>query len=133
MGFLNPKRSNAIWLLAHNEGDNHFKSVIQQIELKFPIKNTEGANQQIDFEAIPNLSKTPKFIPLHATSSTNLPVDFYVKDGPAFISGNQLVFTKIPPKTKYPVKVTIVAWQYGIAGKIKSAQPVEQSFFLHRH
>lgn len=133
MGFLNPKRSNAIWLLAHNEGDDYFKSVIQQIELKFPIKNTQGAAQKIDFETIPNLSKTQKSIPLHAKSSASLPIYFYVKEGPAFISGNQLVFTKIPPKTKYPVKITVVAWQYGLRGQIQSAEPVEQSFLLHQH
>lgn len=27
----------------------------------------------------------------------------------------------------------VANWQYGIAGKIKSAPPVEQSFFLLRH
>jgi hypothetical protein len=54
MGFNNKKRSNAIWLLAHNEGDEHYKSAVQQFELKFPLQNTQGIAQKISFEAIPN-------------------------------------------------------------------------------
>jgi hypothetical protein len=39
-------------------------------------------------------------------------------------------WTKIPPRAKFPVKVTVVAWQYGIAGKIQTAEAVEQSFYV---
>ena len=132
MGFSNPKRSNAIWLLAHNEGDERFKSVVQQVELKFPIKNTEGISQKIDFEQISNQTTKVKSIDLRAKSSSNLPVHFYVKEGPAYVLGHQLFFTKLPPKAKSPLKITVVAWQYGIAGKIQSAQPVEKTFWFEK-
>jgi hypothetical protein len=41
-----------------------------------------------------------------------------------------LKFTPVPPRAKFPVRVTVVAWQYGrsAAPKLKSAEPVERSF-----
>jgi hypothetical protein len=71
-------------------------------------------------------------IALRASSNAGLPIFFYVKEGPAFIKNQQLVFTKIPPKSKMPIKVTVVAWQYGIAGKVQSAEPIEQSFWIEK-
>lgn len=132
MGFNNQKRSNAIWLLAHNEGDQHYKSAVQQFELKFPLQNTQGIAQKISFEAIPNIKKKVRFVTLTASSNEGLPVFFYVKEGPALIKNQQLVFTKIPPKSKMPFKVTVVAWQYGIVGKVQSAEPIEQSFWIKK-
>jgi len=54
-----------------------------------------------------------------------------VKEGPAEIEGNKLVFTRIPPRSKFPLKVTVVAWQYGLAGEVQTAEPVERSFFIY--
>ena len=63
---------------------------------------------------------------LHAESDCGLPVRYYVKEGPAEVSGNELRFTPIPPRSRFPIKVTVVAWQYGIAGKVQTAEPVER-------
>ncbi|MGY5354129.1 hypothetical protein [Wenyingzhuangia sp. IMCC45467] len=130
MGFNNPKRSSDIWLLAHNKGDDNYKSMVQQLELHFPLKNKLGKEQYITFDSIKYIKKGVKKLLLNGTSSVGLKVNYYVKEGPAYLKGNTLHFTKIPPRTKYPVKVTVVAWQYGVAGKIQSAKPVEQSFYI---
>lgn len=131
IGFNNPKRSNDIWLLAHNKGDAKYKSVVQQIDMRFPLENKEGIAQQINFPEISNVKKGLKSLALTAGSSAALPVYYYVKEGPAYIEGNTLYFAAIPPRAKYPVKVTVVAWQYGIAGKYQSAKPIEQSFYIY--
>jgi len=36
------------------------------------------------------------------------------------------------PRAKFPVKVTVVAWQYGrvLEPKLKTAEPVEQTFSI---
>lgn len=130
MGFNSPKRSNDIWLLASNKGDKIFKSAVQQIDMRFPLMNKEGIDQVIDFKKIENIKQEIKLMPLPAKSSVGLTVAYYVKEGPAIVKGNNLVFTVIPPRAKFPVKLTIVAWQYGVAGKVKSATPVEQSFYI---
>jgi hypothetical protein len=131
MGFSNPKRSNDIWLLASNKGDDTYKSAVQQLAVRFPLVNKEGEEQKIIFPKIENI-KQVKSITLAATSPAGLRVYYYVKEGPAEIRGNKLEFTKIPLRSKYPVKVTVVAWQYGrsVGDKIRSAEPVEQSFYI---
>jgi hypothetical protein len=133
MGFDNPKRSSDIWLLAMNKGDDHYKSIVQQMDLHFPLINKQGKEQQITFPLIPNQKKGVASIPLQAKSSADVPVYYYVKEGPAVIEGDKLVFTKIPPRTKFPLKVTVVAWQYGTAiePKLQTATPVERSFYIN--
>lgn len=130
LGFNNSKRSNDIWILAHNDGDAVYKSTVQQLHLRFPIVNKEGGPQTIDFAPINDLKVGAGKIELKATSSAGVKVGYYIKEGPAYIEDNVLHFTKIPPKTAYPVKVTVVAWQYGIATEIQSAEPVERSFLI---
>lgn len=130
LGFNNFKRSNDIWLLAHNKADEQYKSSVQQLNMRFPILNKEGSEQKINFSSITNQTTKARSLKLTATTTSGLPVLYYVKEGPAFVKGSRLICTKIPPRSKYPVKVTVVAWQYGIAGKHQSAKPVEQSFFV---
>ncbi len=130
VGFNSPKRSNNLWLLAHNKGDEKYKSIVQQIDMRFPLVNKYGANQKISFAQIKDQRQTVRSIPLFTSSSAGLPVWYYVKDGPAYVDGNLLRFTAIPPRSKFPVKVTVVAWQYGIAGKFQSAEPAEQFFYI---
>jgi len=59
-----------------------------------------------------------------------LPVEFYVLAGPAIIENGALIFTKIPPKSKLPIEVTVAAWQWGRATepKIKMAEIVKILF-----
>lgn len=130
LGFNNTKRSNDIWLLAHNIGDEKYKSAVQQFHLRFPVTNKEGKPQTIDFGRISNLKSGAKKIELNAKSSIGAKVSYYVKEGPAHLEDNMLYFTKIPPRTKFPIKITVVAWQYGIAGELQSAEPVGQSFYI---
>ncbi|MGM8362199.1 hypothetical protein ACSV4D_09815 [Flavobacterium sp. ARAG 55.4] len=132
LGFNNSKRSSDIWLLAHNDGDAIYKSAVQQLHLRFPIKNQDDTPQQIDFASINDVAIGIKKIALKAKSSTGTKVSYYVKEGPAYIDDNILHFTKIPPRTHFPIKVTVVAWQYGIAGQLQSADPVERSFWIRK-
>lgn len=131
LGFNNIKRSYDVWLLAHNEGDDEFKSAVQQLIMKIPLQNKEGIKQMISFDSIADQKAGIKTLQLNATSSADLKVEYFVKEGPAFIDNGTMRFTRIPSRSKFPMKVTVVAWQYGIAGKIKTANAVEQSFYIH--
>lgn len=132
MGFTNPKRSNDVWLLASNNGDQIYKSIVQQADMRFPIANMEGQPQRITFPVIQNQKAGLKSLPLTAVSDARLPIQYYIKEGPAVIDGNRIVFTPIPPRSQMPMKVTVVAWQYGtsVGQKVQSAVPVERTFFL---
>ncbi|MDR1601154.1 MAG: hypothetical protein LBS42_01835, partial [Tannerella sp.] len=103
----------------------------QQAELIVPEKRIEGKPQTVSFAGIADVpydSRSP--IPLHATSDAGLPVCFYVTEGPAEIIDSRLVLTAMPPRAKFPVKVTVTAWQYGIDGKVQTAEPVARSFYI---
>ena len=132
VGFNNPKRSSDIWLIAGNDGDEKYKSIVQQADLHFPLFNIDGKEQRITFDSIPNQKQRTKFIQLKAISDANRPVHFYLKEGPAEVQASQLRFTKIPPHAKLPLKVTVVAWQYGTTSepKLQSAIPVERTFYI---
>jgi len=130
IGFNNPKRSNDVWLMAKSVGDEKYKSAVQQADMRIPLKNTSGQEQHISFPVIPAQKAGVKSMALAGVSDAGMPVEYYVKKGPAEIMGNRIVFTKIPPRSAFPIKVTIVAWQYGrgVPPLIKTAEPVEQSF-----
>lgn len=133
MGLDNPKRSNDIWLAAWHPGDEHFKRAVQQAQMRIPIRNTQGTAQEITFPPLPDQrAGASGELKLAATASSGLPVSYYVLAGPAVVGGDVLRLTGIPPRSKFPVKVTVVAWQYGrnIAPKVQSAVPVEQSFLI---
>jgi hypothetical protein len=91
--------------------------------------------QQITFAPIPDVKNGMKTISLVGVASSGMPVYFYIQEGPAEVKEGKLVFTKIPPRSKFPVKVTVVAWQYGRLPepKVKTAEPVTQRFFITKN
>lgn len=125
------KKSDIVFSITH-PGDEEYKPAVQQAQMIIPVKNTEGQQQYIKFATLPDIKRGTKYVSLSAVSSCGLPVDFYVESGPAYVDGNRLILTAIPPKTTYPVKVTVIAWQYGKNSdpKIKTAEPVKQTFYI---
>ncbi|MCU0791459.1 MAG: hypothetical protein MUE42_01090 [Opitutaceae bacterium] len=132
IGFDNGKRSGGIWLQATLDGDATYKRAVQQAALNIPIRNTGGAPQTLAFEPIPDQRAGLTSLPLRATASSGAPVSYYVLEGPAEIDGATLRFTNIPPRAKPPVKVTVVAYQWGrpSGDRLQSAEPVARSFYL---
>ena len=133
-GFDNPKRSNSICFILNHPGDNGYKPMSLEAELKFSLVNKDGAPQQIAFNAPETVRSGAKSLELSARSSARLPVFFYVREGPAVMEGNTLRFTAIPPRAKFPIKVTVVAWQWGrcVEPKVQSATPVERTLSILR-
>jgi hypothetical protein len=128
------RRNSDIWLLAEHPGDAKFKSAVQQALMKIPAQLKDGAEQHITFPQIADVKQSVTKIKLKASSDAGVSVCFYVREGPAEIDGDTLRLTKIPPRAKFPVKVTVVAWQYGRSGepKLKSAEPVERTFYINK-
>lgn len=113
-------------------GDEHFKAAVQQARIMMPVRRAEGMGQTIDFAPLRDVKRGTKSLPLKAVASSGLPVKFYVDAGPARVEGNRLVLTPLPPRTKYPVRVTVVAWQYGRTThpEVATAEPVRQTFYI---
>lgn len=135
VGFDNPKRSNSIFFNLRYPGDATYKRAVERAELRVPLKNNKGTPQTIDFPKLPDVkaAETTKPIQLAAKSSAGAKVYYYVREGPAEVDDDGLLtFTPIPPRAKYPVAVTVVAWQWGrsIPPLMQSAPPVEQTFMI---
>lgn len=132
MGMHNPRRTSEICLIAEAAGDKRYKSAVREFSMRIPYRHTSGVVQTIDFPAIGNVGADTEAVRLQAVSDAGLPVYYYVKEGPVELSGDTLTITPIPPRAKYPLKVTVVAWQYGIAGKVQTAVPVERTFYIEK-
>jgi hypothetical protein len=102
--------------------------------MMIPARNTQGADQRISFPRVSNQNARARSLKLSATSDANVPVSYLVREGPAEVDGDTLRFTPIPPRARFPLKVTVIAWQYGrsVEPKLKSAEPVEMSFFIEK-
>ena len=125
------KRDHDIWLLASHPGDSNYKGAVQQAQLRLP-RFAEGAAQTIQFPGLADQRLGTAPLPLTATSSAGLPVGYYVREGPAFVQDGVLHLTAVPPRAKFPVKVTVVAWQLGrgVEPKVQEAVPLERTFQL---
>ena len=125
----------SLWL--DYPGNEKFKGTVQQGEVKF-WPNSKGLVQEIQFPQIPDqrAGSSMPTVKLQATSSAGLPVRYFVREGPAEVddAGN-LSFTSIPPRSIYPIQVTVVAWQWGRCAPplVKTAPLVEQSFWIVNH
>jgi len=127
------RRNNDMWLLASHAGDETYKSIVQQFKVQ-ANPNQEGLVQKITFPEIANQASDATSLKLRASSDAGLPVSYYVREGPAEIAGDTLTFTAIPPRAKFPLKVTIVAWQQGrsTAPKIQTAERMERTFLIEK-
>ena len=128
----NARRGSELWLLAEHPGDRRCKSAVQQLLITIPHRNTEGREQHIDFPPLPDVRLSDKAPMLAARSDAGLPVSCFVEEGPAEIRDGILHFTPIPSRARLPLRVTVVAWQYGIADSVRSAESVRRSFHIIR-
>jgi hypothetical protein len=114
---------------ATHPGDGEYKAAVQQAHMFIPARNTAGAGQRITFPEIPAQKRGAKLVKLNAVSTANVPVHYCVVQGPAEVEGETLKLCGIPPRARFPVKVTVVAWQYGrsLEPRLKTAEPVERT------
>ena len=129
MQFNRGSVGGAIWIQEEQKGDGQYRRAVQ---IPIPAKLTAGIEQTIHFAGITDQKAGIEEIELNATADSGLPVAYYVVAGPGVIIGNKLKFTKIPVRSKYPVKVTIVAYQWGRMTEplFQSAEPVTIVFNL---
>ncbi len=118
-----------IYVAVRHPGTDKIRAVVQPGQISRD-NHSEGMPQKITFEKIPDVKAGTESLPLVAQSDAGLPVSFYVVVGPAIVKDGRLVFTKIPLRTKFPVSVTIAAWQWGrgLEPKVKTAEIVKQTF-----
>jgi hypothetical protein len=123
-----------VWIQEEQAGNDEYRYAVQPGKLSIPKQLSEGDSQRINFDPIPDVPVTTASMNLTATSTAGLPVRYFVESGPAIITGDILHLTAIPPRTRFPVKVIVTAYQWGrpIPPKVKSAPSVTRAFFIYR-
>ena len=124
-----------LWIQEEHPGNSEFRHAVQPGKMVIPARLSNGDAQKITFPEIGNVALGTRSIQLKAISSSNLPVGYYVVSGPAVVDGNTLQFTEIPVRSRLPIKVIIVAYQWGrtIEPLWQSAEPVERTFYIIRN
>lgn len=127
------KTGAASYLIARWPGDTTSRPAVQPAAVKL-LENKEGASQNITFEPIGSLKPDSPPIPLRATSDSGLPVEFTVLSGPAIVRDGRLEITPIPPRTKFPVMVSVGAWNWGRATdpKVRTSEMTIQQVQITR-
>jgi hypothetical protein len=122
------------WIMAYQEGDKQYRSTDRPAHILINIKNTTGIPQSLTFDSLPNVRTGTRTISLKASASSGFPVQFFVESGPAIISNNCILFTPIPPRSSYPVRVIVSAFQWGRVGTnpVQSAGPITREFFVEQ-
>ncbi|HXO77963.1 MAG TPA: hypothetical protein VN824_22065, partial [Puia sp.] len=124
-----------LWFAAVSPGNAVFKPAVQQAEMVIPVKQTAGVTQRIDFPVLADQMEGKEPVALQAVSDAGLPVHYFVQEGPAFIEGDSLLHvTPIPVHSRYPVKVTVVAWQWGRSTEpaVQTADMVTRNFLIYK-
>ena len=114
-----------------HRGTAEIRDVVQPGYLQL-VPNSEGASQSIHFEPIADQLMDASSVPLIAKADSGMKVRFFVVAGPARVEGDVLKFTPVPPRTRFPVEITVTAWQWGrsIEPRVQTAKPVTQTFRL---
>ncbi len=127
------KSGAASYMVVRHDAVLGIRFGVQPVSVRL-LEISEGAPQKIRFDPIPEVKAGARSVPLRAKSDVGLPVKFVVISGPAIVRGNQLEFTRIPPRTRFPREVTAASWQWGRPEepKVKAAPVVRQIFWLLR-
>ncbi|MCB1130358.1 MAG: hypothetical protein KDN05_04460 [Verrucomicrobiae bacterium] len=129
-----PDGSTVMGFILSHPGDDTYRPMALESDCRVWCRNREGKPQEITGFNPPASNRAgTRTLDLSAKSTADLPVFYYVREGPAVIENDRtLRFTEIPPRAKFPVKVTVVAWQWGrmVEPKVQSAQPVERTFSI---
>jgi len=122
-----------VTFMAFSEGDTEYRHTehVGMLPRGFGgLKN--GKPQAITFAPIGSLKLDSAPLKLNATSDAGLPVEVYVAHGPAVVTNGMLRIAELPARSKFPIAVKVVAWQFGrgVEPLVKTAQSAEQTIQL---
>lgn len=121
-------------ILAFHPGDATYRYAEQQGRVNLPERLSQGKPQTIAFPPVGPLRPGGGPVRLGATSDSGLPVRYGVESGPAMVDGDMLRLAELPRRAKLPLKITVVACQYGSAVEplVQTAEPVRQVVLVEK-
>ncbi len=128
-----PRFKSTNYFIVRQQGNTTYRSSVQAGNVNL-TSVTGGTINTITFNAISNQNMNAlNPITLAATSTASVTVRYFVNNGPAHVSGNQLIFDKdsIPPKAHFPIPVTVTAYHMGTASPaVNTATSVSRTFYI---
>jgi pimeloyl-ACP methyl ester carboxylesterase len=121
-------RTMHVLLGAYHPGNAEYRETMSAAS--FDMKPNTGRAQSIDFPPLKDVSSGTKEIVLRATSSSRLPVRYYISWGPAVVEDGVIHLKDTPARAKQPIEVSVTAYQWGRAGKdpVATANSVTRTF-----
>ena len=118
-----------IYIAVRHPGNDRIRAAVQPGQISRD-NHAAGKAQKITFPSLPDVKAGTRSLPLLASSDAALPVSYFVVVGPAVVKDDTLVFTPLPPRTQFPVTVTVAAWQWGrgTEPKVRTAEIVKRTF-----
>ena len=121
--------------LAYSAGDRDYRytEIVGMMPRGFSGLK-KGKAQTITFPPIGNIKSGAEPVALKATSDARLAVEYYVAYGPGVITGGKLKISELPRGATFPIKLKIVAWQFGrgVEPLVRTATPVEQTIRIEK-
>ena len=122
------------YISLYKEGNDTVAASLRNVRIDRTQSTMTGfKSQTITFPKINSIDVNTRAVTLKATASSGLPVEYFVRSGPAVIVGNQLVITQIPDGIKFPIPIVIGAYQVGTTGAstgIYAAGPVYNTVWM---
>ena len=120
---------------AYDQGDAQFAAAGRTCAIKGSTQESDkkAAPQTVTFPEVDDAPATTRNVELKATSSSGLPVDYFVVKGPGIIENGAFVPMEIPAGLRKPVEVTIGAYNQGLfkdEGGVRPSATVYQTFHL---
>ncbi len=118
----------------YKEGNDTVAASLRNVRLDRTQSTMAGFKSQfIIFPTINNIDVNTRSVTLKATANSGLPVEYFVRNGPAVVVGNQLIITQIAEGTKFPIPITVGAYQVGTTGTttgIYAAPTIYQTIWM---
>ena len=120
---------------AYDEGNAQFAASGRTCAIKSSMQDFEktAASQTVDFPKVPDAHANSHGVELKATSSSGLPVDYFVLKGPGIIRNGAFIPMDVPAGVRQPMEVTVGAYQVGLfkePGGFRPSATVYQTFQL---
>ena len=119
----------------YDQGNKQFTAAGRTAVIAWSVQDFDkGApSQTVTFPPIADAPAVTQKIILQATSSSELPIDYFVLKGPGLIEDGAFIPTEVPTGAKNPIEVTIGAYQVGVfqaTNGVKPSPTVYQTFHL---
>jgi hypothetical protein len=121
--------------LAYSDGDNQYRYTERVGMMPRGFNGlSKGNKQTITFPRVKDLTPGHPPVSLNATSDSGLPVEYYVAYGPAKIVDGKLEIAELPVRSKFPIELKVVAYQFGsgVEPLVQTAEPVEQTIHIRQ-